>query len=48
MGGEELDRMTDDNYYEVRFVDINKLDEIEFSAKGKVYQALNAEYEKKV
>lgn len=48
LGGEELDRMTDDNYYEVRFVDINKLDEIEFSAKGKVYQALNAEYEKRV
>lgn len=46
LGGEELDRMTDDNYYEVRFVDINKLDEIEFSAKEKVYQALNEEYEK--
>lgn len=48
LGGEELDRMTDDNYYEVRFVDINKLDEIEFSAKEKVYQALNEEYEKRV
>ena len=46
LGGEELERMTDDNYYEVRFVDINKLDEIEFSAKEKVYQALNEEYEK--
>lgn len=45
LGGEELERMTDDNYYEVRFVDINKLDEIEFSAKEKVYQALNEEYE---
>ena len=45
LGGEELDRMTKDNYYEVRFVDINKLDEIEFSANEKVYQALNREYE---
>ena len=40
--------MTDDNYYEVRFVDVNKLDEIEFSAKEKVYQALNKEYKKRV
>ena len=48
LGGEELERMTEDNYYEVRFVDINKLDEIEFSAKEKVYQALNKEYKKRV
>lgn len=46
LGGEELERMTDDNYYEVRFVDVDKLEEIEFSAREKVYQALNEEYEK--
>jgi len=48
LGGEELERMTDDNYYEVRFIDVNKLDEIEFSAKEKVYQALNEEYKKRI
>lgn len=48
LGGEELERMTDDNYYEVRFIDVNKLDEIEFSATEKVYQALNEKYEKRI
>mgnify|MGYP003303777897 CR=1 FL=1 len=40
-GGEELERNNYDNYYEVRFVDINKLNEIEFSAKENKIQESN-------
>lgn len=33
LGGEELDRMSESNYYEVRFVDLNELDNIDINAK---------------
>ena len=33
LGGEELERMSESNYYEVRFVDLNELDNIDINAK---------------
>lgn len=33
LGGEELDRMTDDNYYEVRYIDIKDIDNYDVNAK---------------
>lgn len=33
LGGEELERMSESNYYEVRFVDLNELDSIDINAK---------------
>ncbi len=40
LGGEELDRMTEENYYEPRFVEINKLDEIDIFGKDFVLKAI--------
>lgn len=33
LGGEELERMSESNYYEVRFVDLNELDSIDINAR---------------
>lgn len=32
LGGEELDRMSNENYYEVRWIDVNKIDDLDLSA----------------
>lgn len=45
LGGEELERMTSDNFYEVREVPIKEIDNIELIGKEKVEAALNKEYE---
>ena len=44
LGGEELERMTEENYYEVRKINIEDLDSIDINAKDKVQMALNNEY----
>ena len=44
LGGEELERMTKENYYEIRNIDLNDLDDIDINAKDKVNMALNKEY----
>ena len=44
LGGEELERMSENNYYEVRYLDIDNLDNENLSAKDMVRKALNEEY----
>ena len=44
LGGEELERMTPENYYEVRKINIKDLDKISIGAKDKIEMALNKEY----
>lgn len=33
LGGEELDRMTPENYYEIRYIDLKKIDNYDINAK---------------
>lgn len=40
ISGEELERMTQSNYYEPRYIDLTNLDNIDINAKDKVRQAL--------
>lgn len=40
LGGEELDRMTDDNYYEIRYIDLNDLDSYDINAKDLIKSLL--------
>ena len=44
LGGEELDRMTEENYYEPRWVEIDKLNDIDLFGKEFVNKAVNKEY----
>jgi len=44
LGGEEKDRMSDENYYEVRSIKLDDLDDIDINAKDKVQKAINHEY----
>ena len=44
LGGEELDRMTDQNYYEPKYVEISNLKNIEIYGTEFVEKALNGDY----
>ena len=44
LGGEELERLSDDNYYEVRYLDINNIDKDKFRSTDMVEKALKGEY----
>lgn len=33
LGGEELERMTNENYYEIRYIDLNEIDNYDINAK---------------
>ena len=44
LGGEEKERMTKDNYYEVRFEKLDDLKKLELVAEEKVYMALKGIY----
>ncbi len=44
LGGEELERCTKENYYEVQKVAINDLDKIEVFSKDMIIKAYNKEY----
>lgn len=44
LGGEELDRMTQENYYEPKFVEIEKINNLDLFGKAFIYKALNKEY----
>jgi 8-oxo-dGTP pyrophosphatase MutT (NUDIX family) len=44
LGGEELDRMSEDNYYEIRYLDLDKLDALDSDLIELVQKALNKEY----
>ena len=44
LGGEELERMTEDNYYEVRKISLFDLENIDINAKDKIEMAINSEY----
>ena len=44
LGGEEKDRMTEENYYEIRNIKLEDLDNTDINAKDKVKMALNHEY----
>lgn len=33
LGGEELERMTSENYYEIRYIDLNEIDNYDINAK---------------
>ena len=45
LGGEELDRMTEENYYEIRTIELDKLETTDINAKDKGKKALKKEYE---
>ena len=44
LGGEELERMTEENYYEIRKIKIKDLDKYDINAKDKVEMAIKKEY----
>lgn len=44
LGGEEKEKCSDENYYEIRLVDINKLDEIDVTGKEYILKAYKKEY----
>ena len=44
IGGEEKDRMSEDNYYEVRYVKIKDLDKIDIFGIDMIKRAINKEY----
>ena len=46
LGGEEKERNNENNYYEIRRIDLNKLDEINIYASEFNKKANNKEYEK--
>ena len=49
LGGEEKERCTENNYYEIRKVPIKDLDKIDILAKDMIMKAYNKEYiEKKI
>lgn len=33
LGGEELERMTNENYYEIKYIDLNEIDNYDINAK---------------
>lgn len=45
LSGPELETITEENYYEPRFVEIDELNNIDFICKEFVFKALNEEYE---
>ena len=40
-GGEELERCTDDNYYEIRWLDLNKIDDSDIRAINLIKKVIN-------
>jgi len=44
LGGEELERMSEDNYYEVRLIKISELDNIDVTGKEYIIKAYNKDY----
>lgn len=44
LGGEELERFTENNYYEIRKVSIKDLDTIDISSKDKIIKAYKEKY----
>lgn len=46
LGGEELDKMTENNFYEPRYIDINSIDSIDLKGKEFIEKAINKEYSK--
>ena len=46
LGGEELERMSEDNYYEPRLVDIKELDKIDISGREFIEQAIKTSNKK--
>ena len=44
LGGEESERNNEDNYYEIRKIDLNKLNEIDIDAIEFINKAKNLEY----
>lgn len=45
LGGEEKERMTEKNYYEIRKIKLEDIDNIDINAKDKIRNALNGIYE---
>lgn len=45
LGGEEKERMTEKNYYEIRCIKLEELEDIDINAKDKVKAALEEKYE---
>ena len=41
LGGEELDRMSEDNYYDPRWIDINDLEDLDLSAIDLIKKAIS-------
>lgn len=48
LGGEELERCSRENYYEVRKVNIHNLDNIDILAKDMVKKAYNNEFHTRI
>ena len=41
LGGEELDRMTPENYYEIRYIDLNDIDNYDINAKDIIKKVIS-------
>lgn len=44
LGGEEKDRMSEDNYYEIKWLKLNEIEKYDLSAIDKIKMAINHEY----
>ena len=44
IGGEEKDRMSENNYYEVTYIPVNKISEYDLQGQNFILKALNKEY----
>ncbi len=44
LGGEELERMTENNYYEPKFLNLDEVKSLDINGKQYIYNALNKEY----
>ena len=44
LGGEELERLSDENYYEVAYLDLDNLDDYNIREKDKIRNAINKKY----
>ena len=41
LGGEELDRITPENYYEIRYIDLNDIDNYDINAKDIIKKVIS-------
>ena len=48
LGGEELDRMTEENYYEPRWVELSEIDNLDLTAKELIHESMDLDLEREM